>query len=102
MGSIKPFRFLAAWMTDNRFGDFMQDNWQRNMPYAQAASNFTSKVATWNREVFGNIFKRKKELLAHLGGVQKALERQPLSSLYRLEVWLKKKLEEVLSQEELL
>ncbi|KAH9696901.1 reverse transcriptase domain-containing protein [Citrus sinensis] len=44
MGSIKPFRFLAAWMTDNR----------------------------------------------------------PLSSLYRLETKLKKKLEEVLSQEELL
>ena len=45
VGSIKPFRFLAAWMTDNRFGNFLQDNWQGNMPYAQAASNFTSKVA---------------------------------------------------------
>ncbi|KAH9699193.1 putative ribonuclease H protein [Citrus sinensis] len=43
MGSIKPSRFLAAWMTDNRFGNFMQDNWQGNMPYAQAASSFTSK-----------------------------------------------------------
>ena len=102
MGSIKPFRFLAAWMTDNRFGNFLQDNWQGNMPYAQAASHFTSKVANWNREIFGNIFKQKKELLARLGGVQKALENRPLSSLYRLEASLKKKLEEVLSQEELL
>ncbi|KAH9772083.1 reverse transcriptase domain-containing protein [Citrus sinensis] len=102
MGRIKPFRFLAAWMTDNRFGNFMQDNWQGNMPYAQAASRFTSKVTTWNREVFGNIFKRKNELLARLGGVQKALENRPLGSLYRLEMKLKKKLEEVLSQDELL
>lgn len=84
VGSIKSFRFLAAWMIDNRFGNFLQDNWQGNMPYAQAASNFTSKVAVWNREIFGNIFKRKKELLARLGGVQKALENRPLSSLYRL------------------
>ena len=76
MGSIKPLCFLAARMTDNRFGNFMQDNWQKNMPYSQATSNFTSKVATWNREVFGNIFKRKKELLARLGKVQKALENQ--------------------------
>ena len=51
-------------MTDSRFGDFMHDNWHRNMPYSQAAFIFTSKVATWNREVFGNIFKQKKELLA--------------------------------------
>ena len=34
MGSIKPFRFLAAWITNSRFGDFMHDNWHRNMPYS--------------------------------------------------------------------
>ena len=71
MRSIKPFRFLVAWMTDNRFGSFMQDNWQGNMPYAQAASSFTSKVTTWNREVFGNIFKRKKNCWLDLVGVRK-------------------------------
>lgn len=75
---------------------------KKNTPYSQAASNFTNKVATWNREVFGNIFKRKKELLARMGEIQHALERQPFHSLYHLEANLKKKLEEVLSQKELL
>ena len=89
-------------MTDNRFGDFMRDNWHKNLPHSQAASNFTSKVVNWNREIFGNIFKRKKQLLARIGGVQKALENKPIHSLYRLETKLKQKLEEILSQEELL
>lgn len=44
----------------------------------------------------------KKKLLARIGGIQQALERQPFRSLYRLESNLKKKLEEVLSQKELL
>lgn len=34
MESAKPFRFLAAWMTDNRFGEFMQDSWHKNLPYS--------------------------------------------------------------------
>ena len=34
MGSTKPFRFLATWMTDKRFGAFMQDSWQKNTPYS--------------------------------------------------------------------
>ena len=59
-------------------------------------------MASWNREVFGNIFKRKKELLARIGGIQQALEHQPFRSLHCLETNLKKKLEKVLSQEELL
>lgn len=57
MGNAKPFRFLVAWMTDKRFGSFMQDSWQKDTSYSQAASSFTNKVATWNRDVFGNIFK---------------------------------------------
>ena len=102
MGSAKPFRFLAAWMTDHRFGDFMRDSWHKHLPYSQAASTFTSKVVNWNREIFGNIFKRKKQLLARIGGVQKALENKPTRSLHRLEAKLRQSLEEISSQEELL
>lgn len=40
--------------------------------------------------------------MARISGIQQALERQPFRSLYCLEANLKKKLDEVLSQEELL
>ena len=35
--------------------------------------NFTTRVKEWNYEVFGNLFARKKRVLARLNGVQKAL-----------------------------
>ncbi|KAA3471247.1 reverse transcriptase [Gossypium australe] len=50
--------------------------------------------------VFGNIFKRKRHLLACLDGVQKALEIQPNPFLFRLEKDLMVEYNIVLAQEE--
>ncbi|KAK9200020.1 hypothetical protein WN944_015215 [Citrus x changshan-huyou] len=61
-----------------------------------AVSEFTQQVQKWNKDNFGNIFQRKKGLLARIGGVQRALERRLLRSLYRLEAKLKRELEEVI------
>ncbi|KAH9770764.1 putative ribonuclease H protein [Citrus sinensis] len=74
-GGPRPFRFLAAWLTDER---------------------------RWNKEIFGNIIYRKRKLLARIGGIQRILETKPNHSLTRLEVKLQKELDEVLTQEELL
>ena len=98
----KSFRFMAAWLTNSRFGNFMENNWNNDVSYYQAASKFSEQVQQWNKDTFGNILQSKKGLLARLGGVQRALERRPLRSLYHLEDNLKRKLEEVLMQEELL
>lgn len=93
---------MATWLIDSRFIDFMQVNWKNEVSYYQAVSEFTQQVQHWNKNSFGNIFQRKKVLLARIGGVQRALERRPLRSLHRLEAKLKRELEEVLMQEELL
>lgn len=98
----KPFRFMAAWLTDSRFENFMENNWNNDISYYQPASKFTKQVQQWNKETFGNILQRKKGLLARIGRVQRALEQRPLRSLHRLKDNLKRKLEEVLMQEELL
>lgn len=92
----KLFRFMAAWLTDSRFTDFMKTHWNNEMPYYRAVSEFIQHVQHWNKNSFGNIFQRKKILLARIGGVQRALERRSLCSLYRLEAKLKRELEEVL------
>ena len=42
-------------------------------PLKAATANFTKKVRKWNYEVFGNLFARKKRVLARLNGVQKEL-----------------------------
>ena len=98
----KLFHFMATWLTDSRFTDFTKTHWQNGVPYDRAVSEFIQQVQHWNKNIFGNIFQRKKILLARIGGVQIALERRPLRILYRLETKLKKELEEVLMQEELL
>lgn len=56
----KPFRFMAAWLTDSRFENFMKNNWNTNVSYYQAVSEFTQQVQKWNKDNFGNIFQRKK------------------------------------------
>ena len=80
----------------------MKTHWNNEMPYYRAVSEFIQQVQRWNKNSFGNIFQRMKILLARIGGVQRALERRSLRSLYRLEARLKRELEEVLMQEELL
>ena len=49
-----------------------------------ATTVFTKKVRKWNYEVFGNLFVRKKRVLARLNGTQKVLADNPTESLMRL------------------
>ena len=56
----------------------------------------------WNKEVFGYIHKRKNNILARLAGIQRALEWHRSRHLMELEVTLKRELESILSQEEIL
>ena len=53
----------------------------------------------WNRNHFGNIFYKKKRIMARLYGAQKALANNPRPSLLMLENQLHKDLEVVLDQE---
>jgi hypothetical protein len=50
-----------------------------------ALVDFTTRVSSWNKLEFGNIFHRKRRLLARINGVQKALARHPSDSLLKLE-----------------
>ena len=46
---------------------------------------FTSKALRWNKGVFGNVFTRKKIIMARLLGVQKALPSRPNPFLINLQ-----------------
>ena len=69
---------------------------------SDAASIFVKEVQVWNREVFGNIFKRKRTLMARINGIQAALEKYSSRGLMRLEARLRRDLEMVMGQEEIL
>ncbi|XP_052287360.1 uncharacterized protein LOC127898893 [Citrus sinensis] len=97
----RPFRFQAAWLTNDGFKDFVATSWDRNVTYMEAANLFRLKVMDWNRQQFGNIFWRKRRLMARLGGIQRALEKYSSQGLLELELKLRTELEEVLTQEEI-
>ena len=45
--------------------------------YRILSPGFTDKAKVWNRDVFGNLFHRKKRTLARLRGAQIALSNNP-------------------------
>ena len=71
----KPFRFLASWLTNDHFNNFVKQMWDPQASYSDAASTFVKEVQVWNREVFGNIFQRKRTLMARINGIQASLEK---------------------------
>ena len=54
-------------------------------PFVDFLNQFTTSLRNWNHEVFGNLFRRKRHLLARLHGVQKALSTNPNPFLFKLE-----------------
>ena len=65
----------------------------------EAIEVFSNQARLWNKNQFGNIFQKKKRVLARLDGVQRALANHPSSSLVALENQLIKELDVVLEQE---
>ena len=89
INAVNPFRFLAAWLTDQSFQSLVAKEWYSSKGYIQATRDFVDKVSEWNKENFGNFLKRKRRLLVKLNGIQHALERFDSNRLLKLETKLK-------------
>ena len=97
-----PFRFQAAWLTHPNFDDVIRRNWKESIPFSQNISRLTTALYDWNNDKFGNVFKRKRNLWARLGGVQRKLTEKRSWRLIKLERKLQKDLEITLQEEELI
>lgn len=64
--------------------------------------NFVDEAKKWNIEVFGNILRKKRELIARIKGIQRCLENYYSRKLVHLEKEMREELEVVLDNEELL
>jgi hypothetical protein len=65
-----------------------------------AIKDFTIRASRLNREVFGNIFHKKRRLLARLNGIQKSLSFRPCVVLLDLEKDLTCQYQNILHLEE--
>ena len=99
-GLERPFRFQTMWLLHPDFHRIIQETWSVGIPLKAATADFTRKVRKWNYEVFGNLFARKKRVLARLNGAQKALANNPSESLMRLEDHFIEEYSSILLQEE--
>ena len=74
----------------------MHQVWESNNRLVDAINWFTQKAKEWNKNQFGNIFTRKKNLMSRLNGIQRALALRPLEFLVKLEDELLKEMDLVL------
>nr|XP_025692428.1 uncharacterized protein LOC112794656 [Arachis hypogaea] len=98
--STRPFRFIAAWMTHNDFNNLLRSSWDVDNQLEVNISTFMEAAKIWNREVFGDLIKRKNWLLARLNGISAHLSFTPNPFLDNLQIQLWKELENLLIQEE--
>lgn len=99
---IRSFKFHSFWLSDPSFPSVVQQAWGNSSHLLSAIDTFSRQATTWNREHFGNIFWKKRKLLAHLEGIQRSLGYGPSSFLVNLERVLLRDLDCVLNQEEAL
>ncbi|KAH9617315.1 hypothetical protein KSS87_016189 [Heliosperma pusillum] len=98
---LRPFRFQAAWLTHEKFIEFINDNWEDDGDLVPQLKRLSIKLQDWNHTVFGNIF-LKKSLKARIEGCQKKLSLRQDRGLIKLEAKLRKEFDDVLEQEEIL
>lgn len=64
----RPFRFQAAWMLHHDFFKWMEREWNWEGNLTKSLKEFVMKLEAWNKDTFGNIFKRKKRNSLRLVG----------------------------------
>lgn len=97
----RPFRFLAAWCTHESYADVVKEAWNRGKPDVLGSLSCVAQDSiSFNKDVFGNIFAKKRKLGARLRGIQRALEDIDSSHLVTLQKDLFREYESILFQEE--
>ncbi|KAI9107235.1 hypothetical protein K1719_021844 [Acacia pycnantha] len=74
-----PFRFLAAWVLDERFSSFVSGTECRLGLGERILINLPWPRKQWNMQVFGHTNNRKRQLLARLNGITRTESRFGLS-----------------------
>lgn len=96
----RPFRFQPMWLSHPTFPGVVREAWNNPPSLQQALSDFTIKANSWNQNQFGNLFHRKKRILARLKGIQESLSISPCPFLVDLEGKLRMEYAEVANLEE--
>jgi len=99
----RPFRFEAAWIDHEDYADLVTRAWNSsNHNTIVALNKVRENSISFNHDVFGNIFQKKKHIENHLRGIHKYLEMVDSLKHSLLEKQLQHDLNHILFQEEML
>ncbi|KAL2936882.1 LINE-1 retrotransposable element ORF2 protein, partial [Bienertia sinuspersici] len=100
--SSKPFRFEPMWFQHENFWEVVHRDWHlHDLDLPHSLDHLSQTLITWNNNSFGNIFQRKKRVLARIRGVYNALTERPSSQFHlNLEKSFQTELNEILELEE--
>ena len=97
----RPFWLETIWFSNPSFLNIIKDAWSSHPNNAiLALKDFTKRVKVWNRDVFRNIFSKKRRLLARLNGIQATLCSKKSTFFLNLEKELASEYQQILSLEE--
>jgi hypothetical protein len=94
------FKFLAPWLTHEDFHTQVESTWSNSNSWGENVKRFTNHIISWNRDVFGHIFKRKQRIFNRIEGIHRKLQEGENPYLHKLKKELWDEYEEIISQEE--
>ncbi|CAN1162622.1 Putative ribonuclease H protein At1g65750 [Linum perenne] len=98
----RPFRFLAPRLGHEGFPDVLKSSWASSASFPDKLAGLTTNLKRWNKEVYGNIFQRRKDLSTQLNRLELAFEADPTERNLSTCNQIRLELEKVLWDEELL
>ncbi|CAA7036314.1 unnamed protein product [Microthlaspi erraticum] len=96
----RPFRFEAAWLSHPSFKELLVASWDAHIDTRRALGKLEVVLRKWNREVFGDVQRRKESLVREIKEVQDELEHRQSDALIQREAELVQEFDIVLEQEE--
>ncbi|XP_075670190.1 uncharacterized protein LOC142639952 [Castanea sativa] len=76
---------------EDKFGGRPVSAWHLNLALAEAVKKFTEDAANWNRLHLGNIFEKKKSIMARLNGIQRAISGDLNIAFYHIPTLVRRK-----------
>ncbi|CAN1126735.1 Putative ribonuclease H protein At1g65750, partial [Linum perenne] len=99
---VRPFRFLAPWLVHDNFRDVLQASWRVDSEIPVKLLHLSSKLKKWNKETFGDVFKRKKALVLQLEQIEHQRSANHSEMLLVEEGRIRAELERTLAEEEII
>ncbi|XP_023913300.1 uncharacterized protein LOC112024885 [Quercus suber] len=93
----RPFKFQTCWLTNPTFSSIVTQAWRQPCNLGEAIKHFTKEATDWNKQHFGNIFVKKKNILVRLKVIQHTVSVKPSTFLLNLEKELVKEFDTILS-----